>query len=181
MTAPHRAYRALLHDGLSVSARNWPDKTAVDTGKEACSFRELDDSSTRLAAALAIAWSAPRRPRCHLHGQYGRLCDRAYLPYSRLAACFLVINPQTKHDKLCFIANDCSIRHLLTDIHLAEVASAVIGNVTSLTPCDRFGTNGDLQQLSGQRHHCRVAQRPADQCTGAICMRPAPYLRTWRP
>jgi long-chain acyl-CoA synthetase len=62
---------------------------------------------------------------------------------------FLVINPQTKHDKLCFIANDCAIRHLVTDIHLANVAGAVVGAVPSLTHILVSGSGESLDGLSG--------------------------------
>lgn len=148
MTAPHRAYRALLHDGLSVSARNWPDKTAVDTGKEACSFRELDDASTRLAAALQSR-GLRRGDRVAIFMDNTLACAMGIFAVLKAGGVFLVINPQTKHDKLCFIANDCSIRHLLTDIHLAEIASAVVGTVPSLTHVIVSGHDGNLQQLSG--------------------------------
>jgi amino acid adenylation domain-containing protein len=149
MTAPHHAYRALLHDGLSASARHWPDKTAVDTGKEACSFRELDDSSNRLAAALQSR-GLGRGDRVAIFMDNTVACAVGIFAVLKAGGVFLVINPQTKNDKLCFIANDCSIRHLLTDIHLAEVASAVIGNVASLTHVIVSGHDGDLQQLCGQ-------------------------------
>jgi long-chain acyl-CoA synthetase len=148
MTASRTTYRALLHDGLSTSARTWPDKTAVDTGKEACSFRELDNSASRLAAALQSRGLC-RGDRVAIFMDNTIACAIGIFAVLKAGGVFLVINPQTKHDKLCFIANDCTIRHLLTDIHLAEVASAVVGNVPSLTHIIVSGQDGDLQPLSG--------------------------------
>lgn len=141
-------YRALLHDGLAAAAQAWPDKPAVDTGKEACSFRQLDDSATRLAAALQ-ARGLRRGDRVAIFMDNTVACAISIFAVLKAGGVFLVINPQTKHDKLCFIANDCSIRHLLTDIHLAEVARAVVGSVPSLTHIIVSGQGGDLQPLSG--------------------------------
>lgn len=148
MMAPPRMYRALLHDGLTAAAQAWPDKTAVDTGKEACSFRQLDDAATRLAAALQ-ARGLRRGDRAAIFMDNTVACAISIFAVLKAGGVFLVINPQTKHDKLCFIANDCTIRHLLTDIHLAEVARAVVGNVPSLTHIVVSGQGGDLQPLAG--------------------------------
>jgi len=148
MMAPPRMYRALLHDGLTAAAQAWPDKTAVDTGKEACSFRQLDDAATRLAAALQ-ARGLRRGDRAAIFMDNTVACSISIFAVLKAGGVFLVINPQTKHDKLCFIANDCTIRHLLTDIHLAEVARAVVGNVPSLTHIVVSGQGGDLQPLAG--------------------------------
>jgi amino acid adenylation domain-containing protein len=149
MTTSQRSYRALLHDGLSASAHAWPDKTAVDTGKEACSFRELDNSASRLAVALQ-ARGLCRGDRVAIFMDNTVACAIGIFAVLKAGGVFLVINPQTKHDKLCFIANDCTVRHLLTDIHLIEVAGAVVGKVPSLTHIIVSGQDGDLQTLAGK-------------------------------
>jgi long-chain acyl-CoA synthetase len=51
MSAEYR-YRDLLHDGLARAAARSPDKPALHVGDASCSYRELDEQSDRLAAAL---------------------------------------------------------------------------------------------------------------------------------
>lgn len=148
MTPLHRAYRALLHDGLGLAAERAPDKIALHAGKESCSYRELHQSSDRLAAALQ-ARGLRRGDRVAIFMDNTVACAIAIFGVLKAGGVFLVINPQTKHDKLSFIANDCSIRHLLTDIHLAEVASAVVGTVPSLTHVLVSGQGSDLKRLTG--------------------------------
>jgi long-chain acyl-CoA synthetase len=177
MTASRTTYRALLHDGLSTSARTWPDKTAVDTGKEACSFRELDNSASRLAAALQSRGLC-RGDRVAIFMDNTIACAIGIFAVLKAGGVFLVINPQTKHDKLCFIANDCTIRHLLTDIHLAEVASAVVGNVPSLTHIIVSGQDGDLQPLSGSGIKAEWL-RDLLPAVRANCGSPAPSRPIW--
>lgn len=141
-------YRALLHDGLAWNSRRAPLKTAVHAGTESCSFAELDANANRLAAALQ-ARGLRRGDRVAVFMDNSIACVLGIFAILRAGGVFVVINPQTKSEKLCFIANDCSIRHLLTDIHLRDIAAAVPGSVPSLSHIIVSGEGRDLHPLSG--------------------------------
>jgi long-chain acyl-CoA synthetase len=98
----------------------------LHVGDEHCTYAELDERSERLAVALQNR-GLRRGDRVAIFMDNTVACAVAIYGVLKAGGVFLVINPQTKHDKLCFIANDCSIRQLITDIHLADVASAVVG------------------------------------------------------
>ena len=148
MTPSAPRYRDLLHDGLARAAARRPDKIALHVGNESMSYGELDAQSDRLAAALQARGLA-RGDRVAIFMDNTLPCAVAIFGVLKAGGVFLVINPQTKHDKLCFIANDCTVRHLVTDIHLANVAGAVVGAVPSLTHILVSGRGDSLDALSG--------------------------------
>jgi amino acid adenylation domain-containing protein len=148
MNPPDNAYRALLHDGLERAARCWPDKPAVHAGSEHCSYRALDAAAGQLAAGLQ-ARGLCRGDRVAIFMDNTVSCVIAIYAVLRAGGVFVVINPQTRQNKLCFIANDCGIRHLLTDISLAGVARTVLGTVPSLSHLLVSGHAADLRVLCG--------------------------------
>jgi long-chain acyl-CoA synthetase len=114
--------RRLLHDSLLVSAAAAPDKTAVIASAEKLSYRELLDRALRLARALQergvrrgdrVAIFLENDPWV-VAGVYGALLA---------GAAFLVVNAQTKEDKLRYILADSGAAALLTGTQLAPVAA----------------------------------------------------------
>ncbi|EGV18562.1 class I adenylate-forming enzyme family protein [Thiocapsa marina] len=132
MLPDHRPYRALLHECLAIAAMESPEKTALHVGTETCSYRMLAERSDRLAAALQDR-GLRRGDRVAIFMDNTIPCAISIFAVLKAGGVFVVINPQTKHDKLSFIANDCSIRHLITDVHLAKVAIAASAHVPTLT------------------------------------------------
>lgn len=148
MPSANQRYRDLLHGGLARAAARHPDKTALHVGNESMSYGELDARAERLAAAMQARGLA-RGDRVAIFMDNTIACAVSIFGVLKAGGVFLVVNPQTKQDKLCFIANDCTIRHLLTDIHLANVASAVVGAVPSLTHILVSGSGDGLDAFSG--------------------------------
>jgi long-chain acyl-CoA synthetase len=127
-TRPQR----LLHEALPAVARTHPDKTAVIVGGEAHTYAQLDEESSRLAAALQSR-GLRRGDRVALYMDNTWPCVVGIYAVLKAGGVFLVVNPQTRHDKLAYVLNDCTVRHLLTDVHLASVFRDVVGEVSSLT------------------------------------------------
>ena len=148
MTPSSPLYRELLHRGLERAALRSPDKIALVAGHETCSYRELDQRSSRLAVALQ-ARGLRRGDRVAIFMENTVACAISIYGVLKAGGVFLVINPQTKHDKLAFIANDCTIRHLLTDAHLARVVAGLPGKVPSLTHIIFSGGTEALDHLAG--------------------------------
>jgi long-chain acyl-CoA synthetase len=111
----------LLHDGLLARAAdpNFADKAAVVVEGKPYTYAELRDAVVRLASALR-ARGIERGDRVAIYMDNTWPCVVSI--YATLAAggVFLVVNPQTKADKLKFILDDSGAKVLLTDGHLAH-------------------------------------------------------------
>jgi acyl-CoA synthetase (AMP-forming)/AMP-acid ligase II len=116
-TPPQR----LLHDSLLASAERTPDKTALVTEDERLTYEQLCDRSLRIARALQDEGLA-RGDRVALY-----LDNTADLPaalFGTLLAggVFMVVNPQTKADKLGYVLSNSEASFLFADHALVETA-----------------------------------------------------------
>lgn len=143
------AYRALLHDALADAAASDPGKIAVHAGDESLSYGELAAQSDRLAAALQ-ARGVRRGDRVAIFMDNTLACVPAIYAVLKAGGVFVMVNPQTKHDKLRFIANDCTVRALVTDSHLAPVARGLPDDVPSVSSVLFSGDPTVAEALGGR-------------------------------
>ncbi len=124
-------YARLLHDSLTVSAANFPDKTAVVGGEQRLTYAQLLERALRFAAALQ-AHGVRRGDRVALFlentpdtvvGIYGAL-------YA--GAAFMVINPQTKGDKLHYVLADSGATAVLSEGRLAQLVTQLRSTLPDL-------------------------------------------------
>ena len=124
-------YERLLHDSLLLAAARHPDKEVLVTGGQRYRYGELLDSALRLANAL-------RRQGLSRGDRVAIFMDNGWPAvvsiYGTLLAggVMMVINPQTKDDKLAYILNDSEAAFLLTDSKLARVFGPATAQVPSL-------------------------------------------------
>jgi len=173
----------LLHEALPRVAAVYPDKVAVIVGGQSYTYAELEDQSSRLAAALR-GRGLERGDRVAIYMDNTWPCVVGIYAVLKAGGVFLVINPQTKHDKLAFVLNDCAVRHLLTDAHLAFVFQSVLATVPSLTHVIVSG----LEQASGvdpaqtpppEDFHAVIAGTgPLDEDPGTIALDLASLIYT---
>lgn len=136
---PHTpAFRARLHDMLARSASRVPDKVAIRAGHRFCTYQELAEGSKRIAAELQNFGISPPT-RVGLYLENGIESAVALFGVLRAGATIVVINPQTKPDKLGFIIRDCGISALICDAHLAP---AVLGAAAESPSIRLVVTNG---------------------------------------
>lgn len=111
----------LLHEGLLRSAvrEGWQSKPAVIVEGTTYTYGELLDSASRLANALRKR-GLQRGDRVAVYMDNTWPCVVSIYATLMAGGVFLVVNPQTKADKLEFILNDSGARLLLTDGHLAK-------------------------------------------------------------
>jgi len=156
---PPPAFRARLQDTLTQSASRLPDKIAIRAGNRTCTYRELAEGSKRIAAALqSFGVTPPARVGLYLEnsiesamGVYGALMAGATL---------VVINPQTRQDKLGYIVRDCGSSALICDAHLA----ATTLSVASASPSVRLVlTNGVASGIANARVPVCVLQELLDR------------------
>ena len=102
----------LLHEGLEKSVISDPDKIAVIAEGRPHTYHELFHSVVRLSNAL-IDNGLKRGDRCVVYMDNTFSCVISIYAILLAGGVFVVVNPQTKKDKLKFVLNDCSARILI--------------------------------------------------------------------
>lgn len=131
MTPLPLGYRTLLHETLERSAAEAPGKIAVVAGDARCTYRELDRWSAGVAATL-VRGGVRRGDRVAVFMDNSVEAAAAIYGILRTGAAFVVVNPQTRTEKLAYIANDCGIRALVADHRRRPVLEAAVPAITSL-------------------------------------------------
>ncbi|MBX3231214.1 MAG: AMP-binding protein [Labilithrix sp.] len=104
----------LLHEYMERSAAASPDKTALVFKKQRLSWREVHAQVGRIASSLKQL-GLQRGDRVVLY--LDNSPELALGIFGALAAdgIFVVVNAQTKSDKLAYVLNDCRARVIITD------------------------------------------------------------------
>ena len=112
----------LLHESLARSARTRPDAEAIVCGEDRVRYRELHDRALRLARGLQES-GVRRGDRVTVFLENS--VDTVVSIYAAAAAgaAFMVVNPQTKADKLAYLLRDADARAVIADGHLARVVA----------------------------------------------------------
>jgi amino acid adenylation domain-containing protein len=121
----------LLHDSLRIAAEEHPDKLAVITDDQRVSYRELYQQARRLARGL--------QERGVQRGDHVAIflensVETVVAVYGTLiaGAAFMVVNPQTKADKLAYVLSDAAAVALLAEGHLSKVVAEATEQAPSL-------------------------------------------------
>lgn len=107
----------LLQDSLRRTAQAMPDKVAVVSGENRISFGELWRKSVQMANALKSR-GVGRGDRVAIYLDNNWRCAVAVFGSLLADAVFVMINPQTRSDKLAFILRDSGARALLAESEL---------------------------------------------------------------
>src|SRR3989441_6375271 len=117
----------LLDRYLHDSAQRHPDKLALVCGERRARYAEVEQGANALAHGLR-ALGLQRQQRVAVYFDNSVETVQGIFATLKAAGVFLVVNPQTKGDKLAFILNDCNVRVLLTGLRNFEaVASHLTG------------------------------------------------------
>lgn len=110
----------LLHDALlRAKDDDWAQRRAVVAEGHAHSYGELLDASLRLASAL-VERGLERGDRVAIFMENGWPCVVSIFAISLAGGVVMIVNPQTKADKLAFILDDSGARMLLSEAHLSK-------------------------------------------------------------
>jgi len=121
----------LLHDTLLRSAARHTEKAAVIVEGHAYTYAQLQDAAQRLANALQER-GVMRGDRVAIYMDNTWPCVVSIYATLMAGAVFLLINPQTKADKLAFVLDDSDARILITDGHLSNVFLPVLAQTEQL-------------------------------------------------
>lgn len=136
-----------LFDSLLRVASIYPDKIAVIAEGKSYTYAEFNRAVIRLANALLDS-GFRRGDRCVVYMDNTWVCVVSIYAVILAGGVFVVVNPQTKQDKLEFILNDCTATIFITDAHLYPVFGNIIGNVESLISVI---SSGDLATINDDR------------------------------
>jgi len=136
ISRPHR----LLQDGLLAGAQRHPEKIALIVEGRPYTYSQLLDHALRLAAAFKKR-DLRRGDRVAIYMDNTWPCIVSIYATLIVGGVFLIINPQTKSDKLEFILNDSDAAILMTDAHLSNVYSAAVQNTLKIS---HIIASGDL-------------------------------------
>ena len=128
----------LLNDFLQNSAQQYPDKTAIvgavykpSLREERKTYRQLDEMSNSLAHALLDS-GLEKGDRVAVFLDNSIESAVSIFGILKAGGAFVVINPQTKAQKLAFMLNNCQARCLIIDQKYSRQISIVKEQVSSL-------------------------------------------------
>lgn len=126
----------LLHDSLTLSAAADGDKLAVITAEERVTYAELQERALRVAALLQ-ARGVRRGDRVAIFLENS--ADTVASVYGALyaGAAFIVINPQTKEDKLHYVLADSGAAAVISEGRLARLVAGIVGSEATALPALR--------------------------------------------
>ena len=133
----------LLHELMVSAAQRQPHKDALIVEGRAYTYAQLLDSAQRLAAALRQR-GVERGDRVAIYMDNTWPCVVSIYATLLAGGVFLVINPQTKGDKLEYTLRDSGAKIMLTDTHLAFVFTEVLEKMGAGL---RVISSGDLSRL----------------------------------
>ncbi len=138
----HRPQR-LIGEALMNSAALYPTKTAIIVNNTTYTYRQLKTDATKLARALIERGIEPG-DRVAIYMENSWACAVSIYGASIAGAVFLVINPQTKANKLQYILNDSGAKALITNIKLQKELQEACQDVKELNNVIITGDNPTL-------------------------------------
>jgi len=140
VTIPQR----VLGEALLFSARKYPSKTAIIVKTREYSYSNLKESSENIAYHLVQAGiKKGDRVAIYMNNSWESIVSIYGITLA--GAAFLVINPQTKADKLQYILKDSGARILFSEsIQNNELSQALVG----LTDIQEVVIAGDLNRIT---------------------------------
>ncbi len=140
----------LLNGFLERSAARLPDKEALICQEQRYRYSELDSLSNRVANAL-VERGVENGDRVGIFLDNSFESAVSIFGILKAGCAFVVVNPQTKAGKLCYILNNCGAKGLITHWKYREALEAVEEDVSSLEFSFVCGADkGDWAQEEGR-------------------------------
>ena len=133
----------LLGEALLRSAKNHPSKTAIIVKDTEYSFELLKENAEKLAQFFIEAGiKKGERIAIYIDNSWESIVSIYAATLS--GGVFLVINPQTKADKLNYILNDCEARILVTSQSLKNQLASALKDTPDLKNVVIAGVNKEI-------------------------------------
>src|SRR5664280_975721 len=141
ITIPQR----VLGEALIFSARNWPSKTAAVIKSKEYSYSALKKSAESVARHLVFSGiKKGDRVAVYMNNSWQSIVSIYGITLA--GAAFLVINPQTKGDKLHYILKDSVAKILITE---SLQKNELISTLDDSSDIEEVIITGDISAISG--------------------------------
>ena len=120
----------LLQDSLQRTAQTFPDKIAIISGVDRISYGQLWQRSVQMANALKSR-GVRRGDRVAIYLDNTWQCAVSVFGSLLADAAFVLINPQTKSDKLAYILSDSAARVLIAESALLRCVQPALAQLES--------------------------------------------------
>jgi acyl-CoA synthetase (AMP-forming)/AMP-acid ligase II len=138
----------VLGEALLFSARKYPSKTAVIIKTKEYSYSNLKESAEESANHLIIA-GIKKGDRVAVYMNNSWQSVVSIYGITLAGAAFLVINPQTRADKLQYILNDSGAKILISDSILSNELSQALRGITGVQELIISGDNNKITRFPG--------------------------------
>jgi acyl-coenzyme A synthetase/AMP-(fatty) acid ligase len=128
---PKPRFQRLLHDSLICAAHEHPDKVALITENWRVTYAQLFEHVRRCASAL-IARGVKRGDRVVIYLDNTLECVIGVWATLWAGGAFVIVNPQTKKDKLQYIIDRSEAKVLISDGHLWQQFFQMLSQSTPL-------------------------------------------------
>lgn len=125
---------------MLAAAQRHPDKTALIVDDKTYTYQELLDTAARIATGLQ-KYGVRRGDRVAIYMENGWPCITAIYAVLLAGGVFVMVNPQTKADKLRFLLDDSQAKVLLSGSQLAPLFVSVATETLSLEGVIYTGEN----------------------------------------
>src|SRR5207245_10982408 len=166
----------LLDRYLHDSAQRHPDKLALVCGERRARYAEVEQGANALAHGLR-ALGLQRQQRVAVYFDNSVDTVQGIFGTLKASGVFLVVNPQTKGDKLAFILNDCNVRVLLTGLRNFEAVASDLAACADLHDVVLFDWDAK-QPLRPAAAPWAAAGRRLHSLSGLLPRQPAPLPGT---
>ena len=126
------------------SARKYPSKTAIIIKTKEYSYSSLKESAEKLASHLVFQ-GIKKGDRVAIYMNNSWQSIVSIYGITRSGAAFLVINPQTKADKLQYILNDSGAKILISESILSNELSQALGGSINI---QEVIITGDINKIT---------------------------------
>lgn len=133
-----------LHTALLNSASSLPGKPSIVAVKHSHAFGELLGSARRIAGSL-LDQGFEKGGRVVIYMDNTFVCAASIYGVLMAGGVFVVVNPQTKTEKLEFIVRDAGAFALITDVHLTNNFAPLLNSANSLQCCVVSGLSNGIE------------------------------------
>jgi len=156
----------LLHDSLTTAAQAVGEKTALVVDGQRLSYAELLDSALRFARALQ-EHGIERGDRVVVFTDNSLPCVVSIFGTLLAGGVFVVVNPQTKEDKLAYILTDSEAAFVVTEGTIARVAAGARDRAPSVRAAIKASGGDELDGMLSFEELLTGAE-PSPQDPGTI-------------
>lgn len=149
----------LLHETLIRSSEISPNKTALVAEGTEYTYSQFLNTSCKIAAALKER-GAQRGDRIAIYMDNTAYAAMAIYGILMIGCVFIVINPQTKSDKLAYVLDNSDAKILITDGHLTPFFSPILSQLTKLKSLLFTGTEDALNNLLLNKYNFKIEYLP---------------------